>query len=210
MMIHNQSKNFTGGAKNAAVLDILKADNLKGRLTLGLRVIRAVYLADGFIGFYRGFLSSLIMYIPSSMVFWAVYYETLLRLKKEQASRLTHGKSNDFSALPQSEQNLLFLQAISGASGGMAAAVVTNPLEVMRIRIQVIYNPLIQCLFQVHRTSYWETLRRMIKFERTRVFYKGLAPRLINNGVYSCLIMIGYETVKRFSVLPEHKDKIVW
>lgn len=35
MMIHNQSANFTGSAKNAAVLDLLKTDNLKGRLTLG-------------------------------------------------------------------------------------------------------------------------------------------------------------------------------
>jgi hypothetical protein len=35
MMIHNQSAAFTGSAKNAVVLDILKTDNLRGRLTLG-------------------------------------------------------------------------------------------------------------------------------------------------------------------------------
>lgn len=102
-----------------------------------MRVIRAVYLADGLIGFYRGFLSSLIMYIPSSMVFWSIYYETLLRLKAARAKKLTGGTTKDFSALSPEDQNLLVLQAVSGACGGMAAAIITNPLEVMRIRIQV-------------------------------------------------------------------------
>lgn len=34
-------------------------------------------------------------------------------------------------------RGLLLLQAISGAFGGVCAAVFTNPLEIMRIRIQV-------------------------------------------------------------------------
>lgn len=175
-------------------------------------MIRAVYLTDGLLGFYRGFFSSLIMYIPSSMVFWSVYYETLIRLKTARARQVTGGSTKDFSDLTPDEQNLLVLQAMSGASGGMAAAVVTNPFEVMRIRIQVCFTPL-QSRYrrlQVHRTSYWETARRMIKYEGTRVFTKGLPPRLINNAIYSCLIMIGYETVKRFSVLPEYREHVVW
>lgn len=105
-------------------------------------MIRAVYLTDGLLGFYRGFFSSLIMYIPSSMVFWAVYYETLIRLKTARARQVTGGSTEDFSDLTQDEQNLLVLQAMSGACGGMAAAVVTNPLEVMRIRIQVCFTSL--------------------------------------------------------------------
>jgi hypothetical protein len=71
------------------------------------------------------------------MVFWSIYYETLLRLKAARAKQVTGGSTMDFSLLTPDEQNLLFLQAISGACGGMASAIVTNPLEVMRIRIQV-------------------------------------------------------------------------
>ncbi|KAI6242200.1 hypothetical protein M3Y99_00261100 [Aphelenchoides fujianensis] len=198
MMVHNQSTVFSGSTKNAVVLDILKADNLKERYTLGLRVIRAVYLADGLMGFYRGFLSSLIMYIPSSMVFWSSYYQSLIWLKERRALQLTDGQSRDLSKLPPVDQKLLLWQAISGAVGGASAAIFTNPLEVMRIRIQV------------HRTSYWETVRRMFLFEGTRVFTKGLLPRVISNSIYSCMIMIGYETVKRAAVLPEYKDAIVW
>lgn len=53
MMIHNKPESFTGGSSNVAVINCLKADKLEGRLTLGLRVIRAVYKVDGFTGFYR-------------------------------------------------------------------------------------------------------------------------------------------------------------
>lgn len=74
------------------------------------------------------------------MIFWAVYYDTLLRLKAARARHITGGTTTDFSALTQQEQNLLVLQGISGACGGMAAAILTNPLEVMRIRIQVNKN----------------------------------------------------------------------
>lgn len=62
----------------------------------------------------------------------------------------------------------------------------------------------------MHRTNFFETVNRLIKYEGLYVFTKGLAPRMINNGIYSCLIMIGYETVKRTCVLPEYKNSIVW
>ncbi|KAI6197926.1 Ribosomal protein L13 [Aphelenchoides besseyi] len=137
MMVHNQSTAFSGSTKSAVVLDILKSDNLKGRYTLGLRVIRAVYKADGLLGFYRGFFSSLIMYIPSSMVFWSSYYQSLIWLKQRRALHLTNGETRDLSTLPPADQKLLLWQAISGAIGGMSAAIITNPLEVMRIRIQI-------------------------------------------------------------------------
>lgn len=55
-----------------------------------------------------------------------------------------------------------------------------------------------------------ETFRKLRKQEGLKVFTKGLTPRIINNGVYSCLVMLGYETVKKLCVLPEFRDKIVW
>ncbi|CAD5212156.1 unnamed protein product [Bursaphelenchus xylophilus] len=199
MMVHHNPKQFTGGNRgNAWVLDILHRDGLEKRYTLGLRVMRAVYKADGLLGFYRGFLSSLMMYIPSSMVFWIVYYDSLIRMKKAYTQIMSNGETADFADLPKDQQNLLALQATAGACSGLATAVVTNPLEVLRIRIQV------------HRTNYWDTIRRMYRYEGAAVFTKGLPPRLINSGIYSCLIMIGYETVKRHCVLPEYESSIVW
>uniref|UniRef100_A0A915C5Z4 Mitochondrial carrier protein n=1 Tax=Parascaris univalens TaxID=6257 RepID=A0A915C5Z4_PARUN len=77
MMVHNNPDSFIGSMRNAAVINFMKEDPVGKRLTLGLRVARAVYCVDGFKGFYRGFLSSTMLYIPSSMVFWATYYNVL-------------------------------------------------------------------------------------------------------------------------------------
>lgn len=53
MMVYNNPSSFTGERKTAAVIDALYADDRKKRLTLGLRVIRAIYKVDGAMGFYR-------------------------------------------------------------------------------------------------------------------------------------------------------------
>lgn len=71
------------------------------------------------------------------MVFWFSYYEMLDRLKRARSRHVTHGLSDDLSTVPRAEQHLFWLQAISGATAGMSAAIATNPLEVLRIRIQV-------------------------------------------------------------------------
>uniref|UniRef100_A0AC34FYR6 Mitochondrial carrier protein n=1 Tax=Panagrolaimus sp. ES5 TaxID=591445 RepID=A0AC34FYR6_9BILA len=175
--------------KNVGVTDCLRNDGLEKRLTLGLRVFRAVYKVDGIMGFYRGFLSSLLLYIPSSMIFWSTYYNAL-NLLTELDKKFSTDKSE--------ERNLLKLQATSGAIGGITAAALTNPLEVLRIRIQV------------HRTGYVETFRRLMVFEGARVFTKGLAPRVINNGIYSFLIMLGYESVKRIAIKDELSGSVTW
>ncbi|KAI1715945.1 mitochondrial carrier protein [Ditylenchus destructor] len=201
MMVYNNPDAFTGGkSTNAAIINHLKQDQLEKRWTLGLRVIRAVYKVDGILGFYRGFLSSLMLYIPSSMMFWCTYYNVLGLAKELQKKYRANnrGSSQSYNDSTEHPKNLLILQAISGACGGVCAAIVTNPLEMLRIRIQV------------HRTSYYTTMRRLVKYEGFHVFTKGLAPRMISSCIYSSLIMIGYETVKRWSVLPEYRNSIVW
>uniref|UniRef100_A0A914Z5M6 Uncharacterized protein n=1 Tax=Panagrolaimus superbus TaxID=310955 RepID=A0A914Z5M6_9BILA len=123
------------------------------------------------------------------MIFWGTYYKVLNALT-EFNKKISSDKSG--------EGNLLKLQGISGAIGGITAATFTNPLEVLRIRVQV------------HRTGYVETVRRLMLFEGARVFTKGLAPRVINNGIYSCLIMLGYESVKRIAIKDELSGSVTW
>ncbi|VDO19034.1 unnamed protein product [Heligmosomoides polygyrus] len=77
MMVHNNPEAFGGSRKAAAVAVAVRNDGLDKRLTLGLRVVRAVYKVDGLAGFYRGFLSAVMLYIPSTMVFWSTYYHAL-------------------------------------------------------------------------------------------------------------------------------------
>lgn len=102
-----------------------------------MRVVTAVYAVDGLRGFYRGFWASMLMFCPSTMIFWLSYYDVLLRLKRWRALWLSDGQQKDLERLPYKQQKLLALQATSGLIGGVFAAAVTNPLEVFRVRIQV-------------------------------------------------------------------------
>ncbi|KAI1695584.1 mitochondrial carrier protein domain-containing protein [Ditylenchus destructor] len=203
MMIHKKAASFTGSS-SGAIIDCLKNDKLENRVTLGIRVIRAIYKVDGLVGFYRGFWSSCFVYVPSGVFFWSSYYWALSAMQSSYNSFLSWRRrkgptfTNEENSSSNNGQNLLVMQGFAGALAGMFAAIGTNPLEVLRIRIQV------------HRTSYMETVKRLIKYEGVRVFTKGLAPRIISNALYSSMIMIGYETVKRMSVLPEFKEAVVW
>lgn len=47
-------------------------------------------------------------------------------------------------------------------------------------------------------------------FPKKNVYLQGLAPRVVNNALYSCLVMLGYETVKKYCVLPQYKDSVIW
>lgn len=78
------------------------------------------------------------------MVFWSTYYNTLNFLKAKRKLFYQKWKPNDLlnsqkslSSINKNDENLLFLQAISGSIGGISAAIFTNPLEILRIRIQV-------------------------------------------------------------------------
>ncbi|CAJ0592600.1 unnamed protein product [Cylicocyclus nassatus] len=199
MMVHNNPEAFGGSRRNVPVAAMVRTDGLEGRCTLGLRVIRAVYKVDGFSGFYRGFLSAVLLYIPSTMVFWSTYYHALgvfrkIRIRVTELQRGVKPKS----VAEVDNRNLFLDQAVSGSIGGIASACVTNPLEMLRIRLQV------------HRTSYADTIRRLWRYEGSKVFTKGLAPRVVSNAIYSSFVMLAYETVKKISVLPEYRDDVVW
>ncbi|KAK0426698.1 hypothetical protein QR680_009852 [Steinernema hermaphroditum] len=182
MMIYNYAEKFIASTSDQKVLEYLRSG--KGSGTLGLRVIKAVYHSDGLAGFYRGFWASSLVYVPSCFVFWPVYYKIQDALK-----HLRHQEKSS---------SLLLDQAIAATIGGAVSTLATNPMEVFRIRLQV------------HRTSYKETLDRMIRNEGMTIFTKGLPPRLLSNSIYSCVVMVGYEIVKRFCVLPEYQHAVKW
>ncbi|TKR59969.1 hypothetical protein L596_029571 [Steinernema carpocapsae] len=181
MMIYNYAEKFISG-NDHKVLDYLRTN--KG--TLGIRVIKAVYHSDGITGFYRGFWASTAVYVPTCFVFWPTYYkiqEVLKHIRKK---------------VNLDDTSLLLDQAVAATLGGAVSTIATNPMEVFRIRLQV------------HRTTYGETLARLIRNEGWTVFTKGLPPRLVSNSIYTGVVMVGYEIVKRFCVLPEYQHAVKW
>ncbi len=90
------------------------------------------------------------------------------------------------------------LQCASAMSAGCASCIITNPLDLVRTRVQV------------QRRSIRETVKTLWRHERFKVFTKGLTARMTSSVIYSVAIIFGYESVKKWSVHEEYKDRIKW
>ena len=147
----------------------------------------AIYRKDGFKGYYRGYFASVSTYVPSSASWWTFYqffqdfYGALIPL---------HEKEMGF--------HNTIVQCVAAMSSGCASCLITNPLDLTRTRVQV------------QRRSFTETARRLWHEEKLKIFTKGLSARMTSSIIYSVAIIFGYETVKKWSVLDEYKDKIMW
>ena len=51
----------------------------------------------------------------------------------------------------------------------------------------------------------WTYYRYLWKTERLSIFHKGLTARMTASSIYSLAVILGYESVKKMSVLPEYK-----
>ncbi|KAF2984876.1 hypothetical protein EK904_011300 [Melospiza melodia maxima] len=146
-------------------------------------IIVQIFRADGFRGFYRGYVASLLTYIPNSAVWWPFYH-----FYAEQLSSLT----------PKDCPHLL-LQAISGPLAAATASTLTNPMDVVRARVQV-----------EGKSSIILTFKQLIAEEGPWGLTKGLSARIISATPSTIVIVVGYETLKKLSLRPELVDSRHW
>lgn len=146
-------------------------------------IIAQIFAADGFRGFYRGYVASLLTYIPNSAVWWPFYHFYAEQLSKMAPSDCPH----------------LILQAMAGPLAAATASTVTNPMDVVRARVQV-----------EGRTSVLETLKLLIAEEGFWGMTKGLSARIISSTPTAIVMVVGYETLKKLSLRPELVDSRHW
>lgn len=158
--------------KNTAGSEKTKPAKSKGPID----IIRSIWKESGPKGFYRGYLASLMTYAPSSSIWWASY-------------GLFTGI---ISEVVPNDTNKYFVQAVSGPLAGITAAIATNPLDIIRTRLQIEGG-----------TSIIRTASSLYTEEGFRAVYKGLSARIISTIPTSFIIIIGYETVKRLSLKQE-------
>lgn len=155
----------------------------RGRVTVALDIVKTVYRMDGLRGFYRGYLASISAYVPNSALWWTFYH-----FYQDQLSKVS----------PKGTSTLL-LQCVAAPLGGVTTSLLTNPLDIIRARLQV------------QRTgSFAQTFRTLWAEEQLGIFTKGLSPRLFQSVVFSFMIILGYESVKRVSVSEEFKEEVRW
>ncbi|XP_004530709.1 solute carrier family 25 member 44 [Ceratitis capitata] len=155
----------------------------RSRFALSLDISREILKRDGFRGFYRGYTASLMAYVPNSAMWWAFYHlyqDELCRICPPWVSHL-------------------FIQCVAGSLGGFTTTIITNPLDIVRARLQV------QRLDSM-RVAFQELWRE----EHLHCFFKGLSARLVQSAAFSFSIILGYETIKRIAVEEQYKHQIRW
>lgn len=182
MMILGQVKN--GSAANVLTTNPLNIQyDSKRRIGLAASIVRELYRKDGLKGFYRGYFASLYTYVPSSALWWMFYpvYSDALA-----------------SVLPVWTPHMV-IHCFGGQMSGITVAVLTNPLDVIRARIQV------------HRmNSFSSAVNRILEEEGIKFVTKGLSARVLQSFCSSFFVVLGYETLKRWSVHDQYKDQIRW
>ncbi|XP_077421044.1 solute carrier family 25 member 44-like [Vanacampus margaritifer] len=146
-------------------------------------IVGQIFAADGLPGFYRGALASLLTYIPNSAVWWPFYHFYAEQLSNLAPSNCPH----------------LVLQAMAGPLAAATASTVTNPMDVIRARVQV-----------EGRNSITETFRQLIKEEGFWGMTKGLSARIISSTPTAIVMVVGYESLKKLSLRPELVDSRHW
>ena len=89
----------------------------------------------------------------------------------------------------------IVVQCLCGPLCSISANFITNPLDVMRTRMQVTKQ----------KESSIKVLKVLWAEDSYKLFYKGLTARLSYSCFYSFLIILGYETVKKLSLKDENK-----
>ncbi|KAI8849109.1 mitochondrial carrier domain-containing protein [Chytridium lagenaria] len=167
-------------------------------------VFQKIWRHEGIAGFWRGYLGYVASFAPASAVQWGTY--ELAKTYMIPAFRRFHS-SFASSTTPGSTMVVdRTATAMSGGMAGIAAVVVNNPLEVMRVRHQ-----LLECRSpadaETIRRGYLRLglsiLRQEGVGESDSLYYCSVLSRIesafIDDRPTVVLAMTGYETIKEIS-----------
>jgi solute carrier family 25, member 44 len=170
---------------------------------LAFQIAREIFRRDGIFGYYRGYTASLLAYVPNSALWWAFYhfyqgkYFAIIFYNHEIYLFLIF-TDELFKVLPANTSHL-FIQCVAGSLGGFTTTIITNPLDIIRARLQV------QRLNSFYRAAF-----ELWREEKFQMFFKGLSARLVQSAAFSFSIILGYETIKRISVNDQYKHLVKW
>eukprot|EP00049_Salpingoeca_infusionum_P008981 m.148985 g.148985 ORF g.148985 m.148985 type:complete len:337 (+) comp14197_c0_seq4:455-1465(+) len=164
MMVHGQSISAT--APRATPLSMTA-------------LISSIVKQEGWLGFYKGYGASVAAFAPTSGLWWATY--DIVRRWQSKSDVVDQGTGT------------LSQQALGGATAGIATAFITNPLDVIRARLQVDGR-------RGDGLSFTRVTKMLFAEEGWRGFYKGVTARMMYMGINSVMMIGCYETVKRISL----------
>ncbi|XP_026748127.1 solute carrier family 25 member 44 isoform X2 [Trichoplusia ni] len=174
-----------GNARNSQMNPLgLDLDKKLSKAALAREVAVRVYRLHGPLGYYRGYAASLAAYVPNSALWWALYTTYQDELLKVAPSWMS----------------ILLIQCVAGTLGGFTTTFLTNPLDIVRARLQV---QGVGTMNEVFRDLWAEE-------GLVGLYFKGLSARLVQSACFSFSIILGYETIKRVALSDEFRPRVRW
>ncbi|GAQ78733.1 mitochondrial substrate carrier family protein [Klebsormidium nitens] len=138
--------------------------------------IRSILRDEGVRGLYRGLAPTMVALLPN----WAVYFSTYEQLKRfltsESSTSTVSGLKEDANGDILRKPNSMLSNTIAAAGAGTTTIVVTNPLWVVKTRMQT--QSLRPAGSSIPYTGTWSALYRIATEEGLRGLYSGLVPAL--------------------------------
>lgn len=151
------------------------------RYTSVLSCLRSVYATHGLSAFFAGYKATLLMNIP----FTAVYFSAYEGAKKALLSRK---QSSNSDSKPQFSAGA---HCLAGGIAGGAAAAATNPLDVVKTRLQT------QGELGARRyRGLWDALNSIRLEEGAKGLFRGIRPRVVFHVPAAAVCWTTYEFCK--------------
>jgi len=161
----------------------------KTRYKNGFDAIKKIKQQEGFKGFFRGFGASILASAPTSAS-WLLTYEQCKLFLSVQG------------------EDSLFAQVLSGGIAGAVSCFVSNPLELIKTRLQTqdytIKNQNQQV--KLYRNAFSGVVK-IIKEEGWLTLTRGLLPRLLITVPSSAIGLFTYELALRLSTIDTKKKQ---
>lgn len=124
----------------------IKTDPTKSRFSISVDIGKEIMKRDGLKGFYRGYTASLMAYVPNSAMWWAFYhlYQGNIFVYFPFFILYIYFSIDELCRICPPWVSHLLIQCVAGTLGGFTTTIITNPLDIVRARLQVNYIILIQ------------------------------------------------------------------
>jgi len=157
-----------------------------------MRLMNRIVKTEGVRGLFRGYFVSLVTYGSNSGLYWLFYY-----WYSEKAEELIPKSENVKTSYREAVRI-----SVAGLSASLTACVCTNPLDVVRTRLQLQLKSEGQGEIGVTKV-----VKNLVKNEGfLRGFSRGLYARMLQSSCTSVFVILGYEYVKKLSLKEERRQ----
>eukprot|EP00164_Ancoracysta_twista_P021938 GFYU01040146.1.p1 GENE.GFYU01040146.1~~GFYU01040146.1.p1 ORF type:complete len:301 (-),score=45.87 GFYU01040146.1:134-1036(-) len=143
--------------------------------------VRIIYREEGALGFYKGYWPAIATYGPF-VGFYFLFYEQMKRLSVRMSS--TKASESDLTTANH---------LICGASAGALASALTNPMDVVKTRMQVQGKNYEGKKYK----NAMDAVRTMLREEKPRVFMSGVTARIWWIAPNTAITIAAYEACKK-------------